>query len=120
MNKFMLNITASSGEFYQGDCEDLVLPTGDGVYGVQAGHNPVLVAIQMGILHFEVNGEARDILVGDGIAEVTPAYVPRRPASVRKSACSTRRACMNIIRARSHCSVPCSVCRLHPSTSAET
>ena len=65
MNKFMLNITASSGEFYQGDCEDLVLPTGDGVYGVQAGHNPVLVAIQMGILHFEVNG----------IAEVTPAYV---------------------------------------------
>ena len=68
MNKFMLNITASSGEFYQGDCEDLVLPTGDGVYGV-------LVAIHMGILHFEVNGEARDILVGDGIAEVTPAYV---------------------------------------------
>ena len=52
MNKFMLNITASSGEFYQGDCEDLVLPTGDGVYGVQAGHNPVLVAIHMGILHF--------------------------------------------------------------------
>ena len=40
MNKFMLNITASSGEFYQGDCEDLVLPTGDGVYGVQAGHKP--------------------------------------------------------------------------------
>ena len=61
MNKFMLNITASSGEFYQGDCEDLVLPTGDGVYGVQAGHNPVLVAIHMGILHFEVNGEADDL-----------------------------------------------------------
>ena len=130
MNKFMLNITASSGEFYQGDCEDLVLPTGDGVYGVQAGHNPVLVAIHMGILHFEVNGEARDILVGDGIAEVTPAYVmvlvdsAERPEDIDKNraeaACSTRRACMNIIRARSHCSVPCSVCRLHPSTSAET
>lgn len=75
MDKFILNITASSGEFYQGDCESLTLPTSDGVYGVQAGHNPVLVAIQMGILHFEVNGEARDILVGDGIAEVTPAYV---------------------------------------------
>ena len=75
MNKFMLNITASSGEYYQGDCEDLVLPISDGVYGIQAGHSPVLVAIHMGILHFEVNGEARDILVGDGIAEVTPAYV---------------------------------------------
>ena len=75
MNKFMLNITASSGEFYQGDCEDLVLPTGDGVYGVQAGHSPVLVALHMGMLHFAVDGESRDILVGDGIAEVTPAYV---------------------------------------------
>ena len=39
MEKFILNITASSGEFYQGYCESLTLPTGDGVYGVQAGHN---------------------------------------------------------------------------------
>ena len=55
MEKFILNITASSGEFYQGYCESLTLPTGDGVYGVQAGHNPVLV--------------------GDCIAEVTPTFV---------------------------------------------
>ena len=48
MDKFILNITASSGEFYQGDCESLTLPTSDGVYGV---------------------------LVGDGIAEVTPTFV---------------------------------------------
>ena len=75
MNKFMLNITASSGEFYQGDCEDLTLPISGGVYGVQAGHCPVLVALHMGILHFEVDGESRDVLVGDGIAEVTPSYV---------------------------------------------
>ena len=30
MEKFILNITASSGEFYQGYCESLTLPTGDG------------------------------------------------------------------------------------------
>ena len=52
MEKFILNITASSGEFYQGYCESLTLPTGDGVYGVQAGHNPVLVALHMGIAKF--------------------------------------------------------------------
>ena len=75
MDKFILNITASSGEFYQGYCEDLTLPTGDGVYGVQAGHSPVLVALHMGILHFEADGESRDVLVGDGSAEVTPSYV---------------------------------------------
>ena len=75
MNKFMLNITASSGEFYQGDCEDLVLPIGDGVYGVQAGHSPVLVALHMGMMQFTANGETQEVLIGDGIAEVTPAYV---------------------------------------------
>ena len=56
MEKFILNITASSGEFYQGYCESLTLPTGDGVYGVQAGHNPVLVALHMGIAKFTVDG----------------------------------------------------------------
>lgn len=75
MNNFILNITASSGEFYQGSCESMVLPVKDGVYGVQAGHSPVLVAIHMGMLKFTVDGETREILVGDGIAEVTPTFV---------------------------------------------
>ena len=67
MNSFILNITASSGEFYQGSCESMVLPVKDGVYGVQAGHSPVLVAIHMGMLKFTVDGETREILVGDGM-----------------------------------------------------
>ena len=75
MNSFILNIKASSGEFYQGSCESMVLPVKDGVYGVQAGHSPVLVAIHMGMLKFTVDGETREILVGDGIAEVTPTFV---------------------------------------------
>ena len=75
MNSFILNITASSGEFYQGSCESMVLPVKDGVYGVQAGHSPVLVAIHMGMLKFTVDGETREILVGYGIAEVTPTFV---------------------------------------------
>ena len=75
MNSFILHITASSGEFYQGSCESMVLPVKDGVYGVQAGHSPVLVAIHMGMLRFTVDGETREILVGDGIAEVTPTFV---------------------------------------------
>lgn len=37
MEKFMLNITASSGEFYQGDCESLILPTGDGCTAFRPG-----------------------------------------------------------------------------------
>ena len=85
MNKFMLSITASSGEFYQGDCEDLTLPISDGIYGVQAGHNPVLVALHMGILHFVVDGKARDVLVGDGIAEVVLVDSAENPEDIDKN-----------------------------------
>ena len=75
MHSFIHHITASSGEFYPGSCASMVLPVKDGVYGVQAGHSPVLVAIHMGMLKFTVDGETREILVGDGIAEVTPTFV---------------------------------------------
>ena len=60
MNSFILNITASSGEFYQGSCESMVLPVKDGVYGVQAGHSPVLVAIHMGICLLYTSPSPRD------------------------------------------------------------
>ena len=124
MEKFILNITASSGEFYQGYCESLTLPTGDGVYGVQAGHNPVLVALHMGIAKFTVDGETREVLVGDGIAEVTGPKIstvtaPRLPASGPRSVCSTSRACTSTTRARSHWTAPCSACRRPPNTSVK-
>ena len=75
MNSFILNITASSGEFYQGSCESMVLPVNARVYRVKDGNSPVLLAIHMGMLKFTVDGETREILVGDGIAEVTPTFV---------------------------------------------
>ena len=118
MNSFILNITASSGEFYQGSCESMVLPVKDGVYGVQAGHSPVLVAIHMGMLKFTVDGETREILVGDGIAEVTPTFVlllvdsAERPEDIR--------ACTSITRPRSLWTAPCSVCRPLRSISVKT
>ena len=45
--------------------------------------------------------------------------VPRPPASAPRNACSISRACTSITRARSRWIVPCSVCRLPQSISAE-
>ena len=98
MNKFMLNITASSGEYYQGDCEDLVLPISDGVYGIQAGHSPVLVALEMGIMQFTVNGETLTTctdcyglegmeMVSDG--EFHESAVRSAPGSAPAAVCQT-------------------------------
>ena len=123
MEKFILNITASSGEFYQGYCESLTLPTGDGVYGVQAGHNPVLVALHMGIAKFTVDGETREVLVGDGIAEVTPTFVlllvdsAERPEDIDRNRAEAART--STTRARSHWTAPCSACRRPPNTSVK-
>ena len=137
MEKFILNITASSGEFFQGECESLTLPTADGQYGVQAGHSPVLVALEMGIMQFTVNGETRSVLVGDGIAEVTPTYVvllvdsAERPEDIDKNRAEAAR-----IRAEERLQhkqsmheyyqskialylVPCSACRLLQNTTAD-
>ena len=136
MNSFILNITASSGEFYQGSCESMVLPVKDGVYGVQAGHSPVLVAIHMGMLKFTVDGETREILVGDGIAEVTPTFVlllvdsAERPEDIDRNRAEAARIraeerlqhkqSTSTIRRRSPSTAPCSVCRLLPNTSVKT
>ena len=118
MEKFILNITASSGEFYQGYCESLTLPTGDGVYGVQAGHNPVLVALHMGIAKFTVDGETREVLVGDGIAEVTPTFVlllvdsAERPEDIDRNRAEAAR-----IRAEERLQHKQSICLLYTSPS---
>ena len=137
MNSFILNITASSGEFYQGSCESMVLPVKDGVYGVQAGHSPVLVAIHMGMLKFTVDGETREILVGDGIAEVTPTFVlllvdsAERPEDIDKNRAEAARiraeerlqhkqSMHEYYQTKSLWTAPCSVCRLLRSISVKT
>ena len=59
-----------------GALQERITSTRDGsITSVQAGHNPVLVALHMGIAKFTVDGETREVLVGDGIAEVTPTFV---------------------------------------------
>ena len=125
MEKFILNITASSGEFFQGECESLTLPTADGQYGVQAGHSPVLVALEMGIMQFTVNGETRNVLVGDGIAEVTPAYVlllvdsAERPEDIDKNRAEAAQAEHARVLPEQDCPEPCHAapagyCKIQP------
>lgn len=70
MTTFQLNLTASSGQFYFGPCESLILPTKDGQYGVLAGHAPTLVGIRAGELRYRVDGQWQAVMVGDGFAEV--------------------------------------------------
>ena len=68
MTKFNLKISCSTGVFYDGPCESLILPTSDGDYGIQANHEPVVVGIWVGELQYRTDGQWYDVVVGRGYA----------------------------------------------------
>lgn len=71
-NTFHLEIITPSRVFYSGPAQDLIMPVLDGLYGVQAGHEPVVTAIEPGELQFRVAGEWQKAAVTTGFAEVLP------------------------------------------------
>ena len=50
MNTFSLKILAAERVFYDGACASLTVPTLDGLYGVQAKHEDVILAVAPGML----------------------------------------------------------------------
>lgn len=61
MNTFTLKILAAERVFYDGVCVSLIVPTLDGLYGVQAKHEDVILAIVPGTL--TVRTDAGDEIV---------------------------------------------------------
>lgn len=52
-NKFHLEILATDHPFYQGDCENLVFPTLDGLYGILPNHEPMIAIVSAGEIKFK-------------------------------------------------------------------
>lgn len=50
MNRFHLKILAAERVFFDGACQSLVVPTLDGLYGIQAQHENVVIAVVPGTL----------------------------------------------------------------------
>lgn len=71
---FHLEIIASDRVFFEGECEQVVFPALDGLYGVLAGHEPIVTALDAGELKYKVDGEWHYAAVSDGFAEVMPDH----------------------------------------------
>lgn len=71
---FYLEIISVDRQFYIGQAEGLILPILDGQYGVLAGHEPTVTAIEPGELKYKVNGQWKPAAVSGGFAEITPEY----------------------------------------------
>ena len=71
MNRFHLCVLASDRPFYDGECESLILPTSDGLYGVQAHHRNTVAAVVAGVLRFRCpDGVEQVAAVSRGIARI--------------------------------------------------
>lgn len=76
MNTFSLTVLAAEKPFYEGECISLVLPTVDGQYGIQAGHNDMIAAILPGELKFTApSGEVMLAAVSEGLVKVESGKV---------------------------------------------
>ena len=72
---FYLEIITPEKQFYVGPASSLAMPALDGEYGIQPGHEPIVTAIEPGLVRFQADGTWNDVVVSDGFAEVMPDYV---------------------------------------------
>ncbi len=72
MNTFFLKIYTTEHPLYEGECESLIVPTSDGLYGVMAHHTDMIAAITDGELRYREKGktEFTSVAVSPGILSV--------------------------------------------------
>lgn len=64
---FPLEIYAADRVFYQGECLQIVVSVEDGSMGIKAGHEPIMIAIDTGVLKLQKPDESWDeVVVGQG------------------------------------------------------
>ena len=71
MNEFNLHIIEADGDFYNGKCVSLVVPTTDGLFGIQAMHENLVASVVIGVIKFTLpDGTRRHAAVSNGIVKV--------------------------------------------------
>lgn len=70
MNTFLLNVTACDRVFFEGYCRQVILPLEDGEKGIQAHHENMVFAVNVGELRIQTDDGAWITVVGSGFAQV--------------------------------------------------
>ncbi|MCR5302523.1 MAG: ATP synthase F1 subunit epsilon [Lachnospiraceae bacterium] len=71
MNEFDLHIIEADSDFYNGKCVSLVVPTTEGMYGIQAGHENLVAAIDIGVVKYTLpDGTRCHAAVSNGMVKV--------------------------------------------------
>lgn len=71
MNEFNLHIIEADDEYFNGKCVSLVIPTTEGMYGIQAMHENFVAAIDIGVVKYTLpDGTRCHAAVSNGIVKV--------------------------------------------------
>lgn len=71
MEPFQVHILASDHPFYEGTCRSLILPTSDGMRGIQAHHSNMIVALIPGRLRCKIQADQiLEAAISWGLAKV--------------------------------------------------
>lgn len=75
MTPFHLRILAADDMFFEGSCDNMIVPCPDGSFGVQAGHSNMISAVSPGELHYwpaegEDAGAEKIAAVSSGLIKV--------------------------------------------------
>jgi F-type H+-transporting ATPase subunit epsilon len=84
---FALSVVAPDRSVVEERASSIVAPGVEGYFGVLAGHEPMIAAIQTGILEYiDPTGNRHFVAIGGGFAEVTPDHVTILADKAEKSA----------------------------------
>ena len=74
-NTFHLEIITPERDFFIGKARSLILPALDGLHGIMAGHEPMVTAVESGVLKYRTEDDQWHFAaVSRGFAEVMPEY----------------------------------------------
>jgi F-type H+-transporting ATPase subunit epsilon len=72
MATFHFDLVSPEKLLFSGEVDQVDVPGAEGDFGVLAGHAPVVSALRPGIMMVFVSGEAQQMIVLGGFAEVSP------------------------------------------------
>ena len=71
MNEFNLHIIEADDDFFNGKCVSVVIPTVDGMLGIQAMHENLVAAVNIGVIKYTLpDGTRCHAAISNGIVKV--------------------------------------------------
>ncbi len=71
MNEFNLHIIEADDDFFNGKCVSLVVPTTDGMLGIQAMHENLVAAVSIGVVKYTLpDGTRCHAAVSNGMMKI--------------------------------------------------